>query len=213
MKDIAIYGAGGLGREVACLIRLINEVEEQWNLIGFFDDGLLQGDKNEYGVVLGGIDELNSYNRPLCLAIAVGSPCVVKNIYDRIKLINVDFPNLIAPNLTLLDKKNFHMGYGNIISVGCSISCNVHLGNFNLLNSRINIGHDTLIGDFNSFMPAVLISGEVVIGECNFFGVASVVLQGLKIGNNTTIGANSLIIRKTKNDMTYVGSPAIIVKY
>lgn len=25
MKDIAIYGAGGFGREVACLLRRINE--------------------------------------------------------------------------------------------------------------------------------------------------------------------------------------------
>ena len=40
MKDIAIYGAGGLGREVACLIRMINESKEipEWNFIGFFDD-------------------------------------------------------------------------------------------------------------------------------------------------------------------------------
>lgn len=42
MKDIAIFGAGGFGREVACLIRSINECidvdEERWNFIGFFDD-------------------------------------------------------------------------------------------------------------------------------------------------------------------------------
>ena len=40
MKDIAIFGAGGFGREVACLIRIINESasEPKWNLIGFFDD-------------------------------------------------------------------------------------------------------------------------------------------------------------------------------
>jgi len=32
MKDIAIYGAGGFGREVACLINKINEVNPTWNL-------------------------------------------------------------------------------------------------------------------------------------------------------------------------------------
>ena len=37
MKDIAIYGAGGFGKEVACLIKRINEQEPTWNLIGFFD--------------------------------------------------------------------------------------------------------------------------------------------------------------------------------
>ena len=39
MKDIAIYGFGGFGREVACVIQAINEIEPTWNLVGFFDDG------------------------------------------------------------------------------------------------------------------------------------------------------------------------------
>lgn len=53
MKDIAIYGAGGFGREVACLLRRINEQAPQWNLIGFFDDDItLIGTQNEYGEVL-----------------------------------------------------------------------------------------------------------------------------------------------------------------
>lgn len=38
MKDIAIYGAGGFGREVASLIKRINRIENQWNFVGFFDD-------------------------------------------------------------------------------------------------------------------------------------------------------------------------------
>ena len=38
MNNIAIYGAGGFGREVACLIKRINEKSPTWNLIGFFDD-------------------------------------------------------------------------------------------------------------------------------------------------------------------------------
>ena len=51
IKDIAIYGAGGFGREVACLIRIINESlkEPRWNIIGFFDDGKEVGFKTEYG--------------------------------------------------------------------------------------------------------------------------------------------------------------------
>ena len=64
MKDIAIYGAGGFGREVACLIRIINESldEPRWKVIGFFDDNPdLKGTKNEYGTVLGGRDELNKW--------------------------------------------------------------------------------------------------------------------------------------------------------
>lgn len=84
IKNIAIYGAGGLGREVACLINKINEVAPIWNLIGFFDDGIEIGTQNEYGKVLGGIDELNSYTEELSIAIAIASPKIVERIVSKI---------------------------------------------------------------------------------------------------------------------------------
>ena len=43
-KDIAIFGAGGFGREVLALIKEINRIEPQWNILGFFDDGLEKGE-------------------------------------------------------------------------------------------------------------------------------------------------------------------------
>ena len=65
MKDIAIYGFGGFGHEVACLIQHINEVESMWNIIGYFDDGVTQGTECKYGKVLGNIDVLNAWDKPL----------------------------------------------------------------------------------------------------------------------------------------------------
>lgn len=38
MKKIAIFGAGGFGREVAFLIEDINKKNYQWEILGFFDD-------------------------------------------------------------------------------------------------------------------------------------------------------------------------------
>ena len=42
MKDIVIYGAGGFGREIACLLNLINEKTPEWNIIGFLDDKIIK---------------------------------------------------------------------------------------------------------------------------------------------------------------------------
>lgn len=211
MKDIVIYGAGGFGREIACLIRLINEnrPELEWNLIGFLDDDeKLWGTKNEYGTVLGGVEWLNQYTKDLACAIAVGNPTAVQKIVGEINNPKVLFPNLYAPSVTFLDKENLHIGQGNIICTNCFISCNVTIGSFNLFNGYIPIGHDAVIGDCNVVMPSCNISGGVVIGNGNFLGVQSVVLQYIKIGNNTRIGANSVIMRKTKDGYLYVGNPA-----
>ena len=216
MKDIAIFGAGGLGKEIACLINLINNSKEcpEWNFVGFFDDNpALKGSSNEYGEVLGGKNLLNNWDKPLSLAIAIGSPGIVKKVVSNITNNLVDYPNLFAPDTIFLDKNNIRFGKGNIVCVGCSFSCNVNVGDFNCFNSFISVGHDTSIGNFNSLMPAVRLSGEVKIGDENFIGCAAVVLQQIRVGSQTTIGANSSVIRKTKDGCTYVGNPATRVKY
>ena len=39
MKDLAIYCAGGFGREIYCLI--FNRIKNlEWRFVGFFDDGV-----------------------------------------------------------------------------------------------------------------------------------------------------------------------------
>lgn len=211
MKDIAIYGAGGFGREVACLVRLINESldEPRWNLIGFFDDNEgIKGTTNEYGKVFGGMETLNAWKTPLDIAIAVGNPQVVKKIAEGVNNSLVDFPNIIAPSVIWLDKGNVRMGKGNLICSGCLVSCNIEIGNFNVFNGYIPIGHDTKIGDYNVIMPSCNISGGITMGDCNFMGVKSAVLQYLKIGNNTRIGAGSVVMRNTKDGYLYIGIPA-----
>lgn len=214
MKDIAIYGAGGFGREIACLLKRINhESKEDWNLVGFFDDGTPIGSKNEYGEVLGNIDTLNAWEKPLSVVFAIGSPKAISMLHSKIINSNISFPNIIAPDTIFLDKENVRMGIGNVFCSRCLVSCNIEIGNFNTFNGYITIGHDAVIGNYNSIMPAVKISGGVHIGERNFIGVNSVILQYKSIGNNTTIGAGAVVLRNTKDGNTYIGNPATKVKY
>lgn len=212
MEDIAIYGAGGFGREIACLIKSINLIENQWRMIGFFDDGKIKDSSNSYGRILGGIKELNDWNEPLSIVMAIGSPKIVEQILARIDNCNIHFPNLISPDVLFFDKNSISLGKGNVIGYQSRISCNVHLGDFNLINNDLLIGHDSVIGSYNVFNPSVKISGEVIIGNTNFFGISSVVLQQKKIGNRTTIAANSVVVRDTEDESVYFGNPATKIK-
>lgn len=213
MKDIAIFGAGGFGREIACLIKRINQEGPTWNLIGFFDDNpKLKGTKNEYGDVLGGMSELNSWKSPLSVAIAVGNPSSVRKIAENITNELIDFPNLFAPDTVFFDKDNIKFGKGNLICVGCCFSCNVEIGDFNTFNCFITVGHDVKMGNYNSLMPASRLSGEVKMGNENLVGCAAVILQQITIGNKTKVGANSTLVCKTKDGNTYLGNPAKKIK-
>lgn len=217
MKDIAIYGAGGFGREVACLLNIINQSkpEPEWNLVGFFDDNPeLKGKMiSHYGTCLGGIDELNAYNNSLNVTIPIGNASIVKQIVDKIINPNISFPNLVHPTFKLADENAFEMGKGNIIQGDCSASCDVSFGDFNVFNGSVVFGHDAKVGNFNTFMPGTRISGEVSIGDENFFGVGSIVLQQLKIGNRFRLGAGSVLMTKPKDDALYMGNPATRFKF
>lgn len=207
--DIFIYGAGGFGREVACLINSINKAEKRWNILGFLDDNeVLWGSKNEYGTVLGGIDYLNSFPQSVAVTLAIGSPRAVEKVAGTITNPNVTFPNLISPEVLFADDNNYSLGKGNIIQRQCTFSCNVHLGDFNTLNSGVGIGHDAVIGSYNAFMPIVRISGEVKMGDRNFFGVGSIVLQQIKIGSDIKLSAGSVLLTKPKDGCLYMGNPA-----
>lgn len=210
MKDIAIFGAGGFGKEIACLIKRINKQQpNKWNFIGFFDDDEgIWGIKNEYGEVLGGKDYLNSWNKELALVITIGNPQVLHKIVEGITNQNIFYPNLIDPTVDFLDSENVRMGKGNVICAKSFISCNVEMGDFNLYNVGDAIGHDACIGNYNVIMPNVNISGGVKIGNENMLGVKSTVLQYLKIGNQVKLGANSLLMKNAKDGLLYIGTPA-----
>lgn len=215
MKDIAIYGAGGLGREVACLIKKINETGNgDWNIIGFFDDGKPVGSMaGSHGKVIGGLNELNEWPTPLDLVLCFGNPHTTVNVRNKITNPVVSFPNIIHPDFRIGEPETFRIGEGNIIASGCSVTCNVSIGNYNLLNGSVVLGHDARIGDYNTFMPNVRVSGEVNIGNENLIGACSFVLQQLRIGNRVVLSPGSILLTRPKDGCTYIGNPAKRFKY
>ena len=216
LKDIAIYGAGGFGKEVACLIDVLNKSKsgKQWNFLGFFDDGKAVGTKiSHFGYVLGGISELNTWPEPINISIAIGDPTTLEKVRNSIINPKIEFPNLVDPTFYMSDPSTFSMGHGNIIQGCCCVSPDVSIGNFNVLNGWVVIGHDSNIGDFNSFMPGTRISGEVSIGNRNLFGVQSIVIQQIRVGHDVILGAGSVQMTKPKDNCLYIGVPAKRFKF
>lgn len=208
MNNIAIYGAGGFGREVACMLNAINDRSPTWNFIGFFDDGIPLGTTTRFGPLIGTIKELNDFPEEMAVIMAVANPVTLESIIKKIHNPRIYFPNIMAPSSYLIDANSVNMGKGNVLFFGSRFSCDVSIGDFNLMNGSVSLGHDVTVGNFNVFGPSSRISGNCDIGNTNFFGVNSVVLQGVRIGSNTRIGAGSVVIRKTKDNSLYIGNPA-----
>lgn len=213
MKDIAIYGSGGFGREVQMLIEQINHAKKEWNFIGFFDDGVDQGKVINNAEMLGNINQLNSYRSKLYLVFSIGNPRKKKIILSKIENPLIKYPILIHPNVFIGNKKYVLIGEGSIICCGVIITVNINIGKHVILNLSCTVGHDTKIGDFSSFMPTVNISGEANIGSYVYVGTGAKIINQLEIGQNTIVGAGAVVTKSLPANCTAVGMPAKPIKF
>jgi sugar O-acyltransferase (sialic acid O-acetyltransferase NeuD family) len=212
MKKIAIYGAGGFGREIKMLIEQINLFNSQWEFIGFYDDGRPKGSEIAGSKILGGIQDLNNFREPMNIVVAIGDPKVKKTIIKNIENDYISYPILVHPN-TLIGSNNVHIGNGTIICAGNILTVDISLGEHVILNLSCTVGHDTIIHDFCSFMPSVNISGEVIIYECVYVGTGAKIINKIEIGENSTIGAGAVVSKTIPSNCTAVGIPAKPIKF
>ncbi len=200
MKKIAIYGAGGFGRETHLLIDKINSASHQWEFIGYFDDYVSSE-------VLGGIEVLNRFDQPLQLVVAIADPLVRRKIVDNIDNKYINFPTLIHPSANL-ERKELSIGKGTIIAAMNAFTTNITLGDHAIINLSCTIGHDVEIGNFCSLMPGVNVSGNVKIEDDVLVGTGAQILQNLTIYQGAIVGAGAVVTHDVAADTTVVGVPA-----
>jgi sugar O-acyltransferase (sialic acid O-acetyltransferase NeuD family) len=212
MKKIAIFGAGGFGREVKWLIDEINQKNPEWEFIGYFDDDFSHVTKTDPSFFLGGKDVLNQWNEELAIVFAIGNPLVKRKIVEAIHNPKLHFPVLVHPNVRTGDA-SVVIGEGSIICAGTILTIDIVLGKHVILNLGCTVGHDTVIGDYCSFMPAVNISGEVNLGACVYVGTGAKIINQLEIGHDTIVGAGAVVAKTLPPCCTAVGIPAKPIKF
>lgn len=210
MKDIVIYGAGGLGKEVAWLIQNINNKKPTWNILGFIvgeSYSELFG-KEIYGYkVLGGENWLSQYKEEIYVTCAIGKGIVRKSIYEKILLLpNIKLATLIDPSVII--DRTVIIGVGSIICRNCTVTVDTIIGNGVLMNTGASVGHDSILGDYCTLLTNSIVAGHTTLGDCCEVGSGAFVLEGKTVVANTVIAPLSSILKDIKDAGTYVGNPA-----
>ncbi|HEV8505007.1 MAG TPA: acetyltransferase [Chitinophagaceae bacterium] len=207
-KRLAIYGAGGFGRETAAMVEQINLQNHEWELIGFFDDGFEIDTEVDGLKIVGNVNDLNSYPDNLAICIAVADPTVRHSLVKRITNVKISFPVLVHPQANLGDRRRNKFGKGSIVTAGVILTTGIEIGEFGIINLSTTIGHDVKLGSCCTVMPGCSISGNVSMGSCCVVGTGSRIIQSITIGDNCMVGAGSVVTKSFGSNLKILGVPA-----
>jgi sugar O-acyltransferase (sialic acid O-acetyltransferase NeuD family) len=193
VSRIAVYGAGGLGKEIRGMIEDRSAGPQQLEFAGYIDDNV----KVQPIAAHDSIDDV-------VVAVALTAPR--RKIVE--KLIALAYPFTPLVHSSVQPRSSIRIGKGSIICAGVRLTVEISIGTFVIINLNATVGHDVRLGNFVSVMPGVNISGNVTVADNAFIGSGATILQGLTIGKGATVGAGAVVTKDVAPGTTVVGVPA-----
>jgi sugar O-acyltransferase (sialic acid O-acetyltransferase NeuD family) len=215
MKQIAIYGASGFGREVLPLVRQqIAKSGASPTQIVFIDDNPVATMANGHPVM--------SYTRwleqPAVLrqvVLAIANSTVREMLASRCEEDCIEFIEVKADNVVVMDEVK--IGAGAILCPFVTLTSNISIGKQFHANIYSYVAHDCVIGDFVTFAPGVHCNGNVVIEDHAYIGAGAILRQGkpgepLIIGRGAVVGMGAVVTKSVAPNTTVIGNPARIMQ-
>jgi sugar O-acyltransferase (sialic acid O-acetyltransferase NeuD family) len=208
-KKLLLFPYGGNARESLLSVFAVNEIQEEWNIVGFIDDDPSQYGKDCCGIkVIGGRDMLKEIPDAFVLAVP-GSPTSYlrrKDIIGSLQLDQSRFASIIHPSAVLAP--DAVIGHNTIVMPNVIISCGVRIGSHCILLPNSVVSHDSVVGDYCCIGSNVSISGSVTIGSECYIGSGVKVRESVRIGNRSLVGLGSNVISDIEESIVVVGNPA-----
>lgn len=200
--QLAIYGPGGYGREVASFARTQGEVV-------FVSDSAAEVGQTLNGVEVIGFDALVERGWPVCIAVA--DAAVRRKLADKCRAAGVPDGSAWAPTSVRGDGCTFDGGA--IFSDFTIATADVRIGRHFHANIFSYVAHDCVIGDFVTLAPRVCVNGNTIIEDDAYIGTGAVLKQGtpdkpLRIGKGAVVGMGAVVTRDVPPGVVVVGNPA-----
>lgn len=196
---LAIYCAGGLGKEVLEFARSVS----RWDEILFVDDVI---DATEvHGARVLRFPDVAELGTDVEFIIASGEPVGRKTLYERIKAAGYRMGTLISPYATISPGTQVGEGcilYDTILSVDVTVKENV------LINVRVIVGHDAVIGANSVLSANTFVGGKTELGECVYMAPGSMAKDRITVGDNSLVSLGAVLLRSVRPGAIMVGNPA-----
>jgi sugar O-acyltransferase (sialic acid O-acetyltransferase NeuD family) len=201
VKPLAIFGAGGFGREVYAYA-----VDAGLPVAGFVDDtpDPLSGYDLPTTVLgaLSSIGDVASYD----FVVALGDAGNREKVYRRLRERRATFVSVVHP--TAYVASSAMVGEGCVVAPFAMVGAHATVGANVALNTYASVGHDSVIGDHCVFSPYSAVNGNVTLGAAVFLGSAAIVTPGRHVGRASKISVGAAVTRDVEAGSLVAGNPA-----
>jgi len=204
---LAIYGAGGLGREVFALASVINEKNQRWTSIFFIDDIHPNRLLNNVSVIefSAAVDI-----KDIECVVAVGEPMLRNKLIKKIKASGIPLATLVHPDVDI--STSTFLGEGVVVCKQAFISCDCVISNNAFIQPQVYVGHDCHIGESSVISPGVMLGGNCKIGSGVFIGMNACIKENKGVGNSVIIGMGAVVVNDIEENIIASGNPARVMR-
>ena len=199
---IAIYGAGGLGRELLQVLRDIGTP-----CAGFVVDPCFPAPDLIQGVSVHRSPDAFIGDSSIRFVVALGDPVARAHVVAELeRLAGPRFATIIHPRAWI--GESVSIGAGSMVFGFTSVTADATLGRHVLVNPGTTIAHDCRLEDFATVGPSCALAGGVIVEEGAELGIGVRVAPRVRIGRRAMVGAGAVCIKPVFGDTTVVGVPA-----
>ncbi len=210
-EQIAVYGAGDFGQEIAWLVEECRNGGSSYEVVCFIDDDTAKQGTRVSDVPVMALAEARRSFPEARVVCAVGDPRIRESMATMAAAAGFGFATLVHPRVER--SRAFEIGEGTVILPGTTMTTHIVLGRHVLINPGCTLGHDVVLGDFATLSPGVHLSGRVHLGRRVFVGTGASTVHGTKgaplvIGDDAVVGAGACVTKSVPTGETVVGVPA-----
>jgi sugar O-acyltransferase (sialic acid O-acetyltransferase NeuD family) len=191
-KRLVIYGAGGHGCSLAAMVRH----SEDYEILGFLDDGLPVDTQVDGLIMLGGGEKLAELAQAgICLAVngvgGVGDLPARLAVYEKLAKAGFHCPSVI--HRTAFLEESAVLADGVQVYPFAYIGIRVQVGYGCIINTGAIVSHDCSLAPYVNLSPGATLAGGVTVGEAALIGMRATVNLNVSIGKRARIGNGATV--------------------
>ncbi len=206
-KAVVLFGAGPF----AALAWYVLSHDSDRSVAGFTVDRAYLGESQHCGLPVQAFEELEARFPPDQVEVLLSLGPLAGNRlrqerYAGLKARGYGFATYVSSRA--LTWPDLRVGEGSMIYEGTVVQPFARIGANSIVRSSVHVSHHVQIGDHAFIGAGACFGGLAQVGDRCFVGLNATIRDGVRLAEGCLIGAGAVVVKDTRPNGVYVGSPA-----